>query len=372
MKKYCKVLVTLSLITTIILSYTIFTIRTTANSQNTTKIAHTLPNWNSDSKTVHSIVSFVQSVTDQNSENYIPEEKRIVVFDFDGTLYGEHFPMYFDQSMLIYRLLYDKNYTATAEQKEFAKGLELTYLDNQPDPESSKTVEQVSAESFEGFSIKDYRTYIRKFMSFPVIGFDGMTYGDGFYLPMVSLVQYLSENNFTIFVSTGSECDLVREIMRGTLDKWIPPYSVIGSTFSLAATGQGNIVGDEYTYSPDDKIFIEGKDVTFRNLKTNKIVSLINQIGAIPIMTFGNSSGDFSIAQYVTLHGGKSYMLVLDDIDREYVNLEDAESFKKSCEELGFETISAKTEFETIYNKNIVKTNNNYRFSEIADYLKTK
>ena len=47
----------------------------------------------------------------------------------------------------------------------------------------------------------------------PVIGFSDMTYGDGFYLPMISLIQYLAENNFIIFISSGSECDLVREIM---------------------------------------------------------------------------------------------------------------------------------------------------------------
>ena len=37
----------------------------------------------------------------------------------------------------------------------------------------------------------------------------------------------------TVFISSGSERALVRELIRGTLDEWIPPYRVIGSTFSL-------------------------------------------------------------------------------------------------------------------------------------------
>ncbi len=315
-----------------------------------------VPNWVKDSKAMKSIIAFVKSVTDKNSIEYIPVEQRIVVFDFDGTLYGEHFPTYFDQSMLIYRLLYDKNYQATEEQKEYAKALEMVYFDNQPWPESTKTVEQIAAESFEGFTVEEYREYVHEFMTFQVTGFDNMTYKDGFYLPMISLIKYLSDNEFTIFISSGSECDLVREVTEGTLDKWIPPYRVIGSTFSLAATEQGNVIGEEYTYTKDDKVLIEGKDVTFRNLKMNKVISIIDEIGAVPIMAFGNSTGDFSMAQYVLQHGGKVYMLLSDDEKRDYGNQKEASLFEKQCSELGFETISIKDEFETIYNKDVKKT----------------
>ena len=31
--------------------------------------------------------------------------------------------------------------------------------------------------------------YIRRFMDYPVMGFDGLTYGEGFYLPMMSMVK---------------------------------------------------------------------------------------------------------------------------------------------------------------------------------------
>ena len=46
-----------------------------------------------------------------------------------------------------------------------------------------------------------------------------------------ALVEYLSENGFTVFISSGSERALVRELIRGTLDAWIAPDRVIGSTF---------------------------------------------------------------------------------------------------------------------------------------------
>ena len=137
-----------------------------------------IPNWNLDSKTMKSIVSFVQNATNPNSIEYIPVEQRIAIFDFDGTLYGEHFPTYFDLSMLIYRLLYDKSYNATEEQIAYAKALERTYFDNEPWVEYTKTEKQIAAESFQNFTVEDYREYVRKFMSYPVIGFEGMTYSE--------------------------------------------------------------------------------------------------------------------------------------------------------------------------------------------------
>lgn len=50
-------------------------------------------------------------------------------------------------------------------------------------------------------------------MKTPVAGFDNMTYGEGFYLPMVELVKYLAEHGFTVFISSGSERLLARELM---------------------------------------------------------------------------------------------------------------------------------------------------------------
>ena len=44
----------------------------------------------------------VREAADPNSAAYIPPEKRIVVFDFDGTLYGERFPTYFDTCLFLH------------------------------------------------------------------------------------------------------------------------------------------------------------------------------------------------------------------------------------------------------------------------------
>ena len=47
-----------------------------------------IPYWAEDSAVAESIIAYVKDITDESSENFVPEEDRIVVFDFDGTLYG--------------------------------------------------------------------------------------------------------------------------------------------------------------------------------------------------------------------------------------------------------------------------------------------
>ncbi len=43
----------------------------------------TILHWTADSPTMASIVSFVADVTDEKSESFVPEDRRIAVFDMD-------------------------------------------------------------------------------------------------------------------------------------------------------------------------------------------------------------------------------------------------------------------------------------------------
>ena len=89
--------------------------------------------WNADSPTMASVISFVASVTDENSKDFVPEDQRIAVFDMDGTLYGELFPTYFDESLLLHRLLHDESYQAPEEDLAWAKEAEEALLSGQSD-----------------------------------------------------------------------------------------------------------------------------------------------------------------------------------------------------------------------------------------------
>ena len=313
-----------------------------------------IPYWTEGSAVADSIVAYVKSVTDETSDSYVAPADRIAIFDFDGTLYGERYPTYFDTCLFIHRALHDESFTAPDDIREYAQAMEAALYNHLPEPDSDKSTAQCAAECFKEMTTEEYCEYVKKFMASPAFGFEGMTYAEGFYKPMSEVVKYLAENDFTIFISSGSERAMVRELIKGNLDEWIPSDRVIGSTFSLIASGQGTKAGRKYTISADDQILMEGNLVT-KNQNTNKVFSIIDEIGKCPILVFGNSSGDLAMAQYVLQHGGKGYMLLCDDTERDYGDLAVAAKFADSCEKMGLETVSMKNDFSTIYGDNAVK-----------------
>ncbi|MCR4722355.1 MAG: hypothetical protein K5629_01075 [Eubacteriales bacterium] len=64
--------------------------------------------WNDGAKSLYALTSFVQKVTSEDSDDFIPVEDRIAVFDMDGTLLGELCPTYFEYMLLYHRLTEDK------------------------------------------------------------------------------------------------------------------------------------------------------------------------------------------------------------------------------------------------------------------------
>ena len=305
--------------------------------------------WTEDSPAMKSVINFVSEVTDEKSEKFVPAEKRTAVFDSDGTLYGELFPTYVDQCLMIHRLVHDDTYKGNEEDTAYCEALEKYLLNGGEKPKAPRSSGDIIADAFKGFTVEEYREYVRKFMSEPVAGFENMTYADGYYKPMISLIKYLAENGFKVYINSGAEVNMLRELSSDVLGEYIPSYQVIGTRFGITAENRSDDVkARDYTPSADEKIIFDGT-VKFKNLKLNKVVSIINDIGISPLLAFGNSSGDLAMGQYVMQHGGKAYMLLCDDTDRDHGDTEVAASFKEDCDKMGMETVSMKNEFATIY-----------------------
>ena len=320
---------------------------TQQSSQTESKTA-SIEYWTEDSPAMKSIISFVSEVTDESSDKFVPEADRIAVFDSDGTLYGELFPTYVDQCLMIHRLVHDDTYKGAAEDVEYCRALEQYLLNGGEKPKAPRSSGDIISEAFKGFTVEEYREYIRKFMSEPVAGFENMTYADGYYKPMISLVKYLTENGFKVYINSGAEVNLLRELSKDTLGQYIPSYQVIGTRYGFIADGQEDTKARDYTPAADEKITFDGTS-KFKNLKLNKVVSIINDLGISPLLAFGNSSGDLAMGQYVIQHGGKAYMLLCDDTERDHGDTEVAAAFKEDCDKMGMETVSMKNEFTTIY-----------------------
>ena len=78
----------------------------------------TIPYWTEGSAVADSIIAYVKSVTDETSDSYVAPADRIAIFDFDGTLYGERYPTYFDTCLFIHRALHDETFTAPDDIRE--------------------------------------------------------------------------------------------------------------------------------------------------------------------------------------------------------------------------------------------------------------
>ena len=326
----------------------------TEDGETPTVLAH----WAEDSPAMQSIIAFVEQSVDESSAGYIPKEDRIAVFDNDGTLYGERAPTYFNDWLYIQRALYDESYKAPEELKSFAQAWEDKVLRAIPIEDFDAKERELGPKLYEGLTTEEYDEVVRRFKQLPVWGFEGMTYGEAFYKPMISLVKYLYDNGYTIYNVTATYRDAVRVLTEGVLDEYIPWDHVIGTDLLYVASGDADRNSMFYELKPDDELVIAG-ELFIKNQKTNKAALIQQEIGRRPVLAFGNSTGDFSMATYTLQnekYGGRAYMLLCDDTERDYGSPETAASFKKKCDENGFYTISMRDEFLTIYGDGAVKT----------------
>lgn len=315
--------------------------------------------WNEDSPAFQKIVEFVEDVTNPVSANFIPVEDRIATFDMDGTFYCETAPLYFQEVMFFYRALEDKNYNAPKEMVDFAKKIKPKVYNKTglTKAENEKHFKYLT-KAYAGMTDEEYRAYVRNFMETNETGLTNLKRGEAFYLPMVEIISYLSNNGFAVYVDTACGVSTTRELVGDILP--IQYDRIVGSDFVYTSTGMGkdnpkNHFFDRYK----EKIVISGEPIN-DNAKTVKIFSIINQIGKKPVLAFGNSSGDTSMFEY-TLQDNKyrseAFYVLCDDTERELGKPERAEKEKVFAAKRGYNTISMRDDWKTIYGDNVKREN---------------
>ena len=95
--------------TAILVVLTILLLASCASTQAQKKVsgAEYLSLWTEDAPLRNELIAYMEAITDPSSPDYIPVEDRIAVFDFDGTLFCETDPNYFDYTLLLYRVTED-------------------------------------------------------------------------------------------------------------------------------------------------------------------------------------------------------------------------------------------------------------------------
>ncbi len=319
----------------------------------------TLSLWNDGAPAKDALIAYLQDVTDPNSPDFIPSENRVAVFDFDGTLFCETDPNYFDFMMLVYRVLEDPTYKDVASdyEKEVAN---MIVAQNETGSLSSDVVVphgKAVASSFKGFTLEQFNDYVLAFKEQPMPSYNGMNRGYGFYLPMIEVVNLLVENDFIVYVLSGTDRLIVRGLFQNSPLEYLPNAQIIGSDMSLVATGQGDVDGLEYTFTSDDQVILGG-EFLLKDLKMNKVSNIVRHIGLQPVLAFGNTSSDFAMAEYTITNNpyrSLAFMLCCDDLVRENGNLEKAQKMVDNCNQFGWTPISMKNDWKTIYGPSVSK-----------------
>ena len=317
--------------------------------------------WNENAASLQALKAYISDVTDPQSPNFIPVEDRICVSDMDGTLYSELAPTYAEWYMFFHRIYDDPTYTPNATEKAFAdeclkaakSGKIATDLDSGEDHSQSY--------AFEGMTLDEFDDYSEKFLrTTPLDGLSNCTFGEAFYLPMVEVIRYLQANGFTFYVVTGADRQLARVILRAVPS--VRPNNVIGTDSNPIARRQGFSGGLYFQFESED-VMMRGPFIWTMG-KMAKVSHIAREIGIRPVMALGNSSGDGSMLNYARFnpkYRGFAMGVLCDDTERDWGNVDSAASFGKMCDHFGWEKISMRDDWKTIYGDGVEKTERKFR-----------
>jgi phosphoserine phosphatase len=249
--------------------------------------ADPLPSWN-DTGPKRAIIAFVERVTREGSNDFVPVHQRIATFDNDGTLWCEQ-PMYFQMIFA-----FDRIKATAGEHPEWKKKEPYKFvLDGNLmsfGATGQKGLLDIMAATHAGMTIYDFHSTVSEWMRTARHPRFKRPYDQCIYQPMHELLAYLRANEFETFIVSGGGV----EFMRPWVEKayGIPPQQVVGSSGVV-----------KYELEGDTPMLMKEPKVEFIDDGPGKPVGINRFIGRRPIMAFGNSDGDYEMLRYTTAAG---------------------------------------------------------------------
>ena len=321
--------------------------------------AVTFPSWNPDSQSLGELVDFVAAVTDEESPEYLDPADRIATFDMDGTILCEKAPVYIDYCLTMYRVLDDPTFDATEEERDAMQQVrDHAYSEGATFHPENITKDDLVASAFAGMTPGEFRDYVVDFADkTDVVGFEGMTYGQSFYQPMIEVIDYLKANDFDVWMVSACE----REVVRALVERYDIPYDhVIATDVPYYASGKGeDKAADDYNMGQEEEILLGAPLDEVECGKSGKPAAIVREIGKRPVLAFGNSSGDYSMLNFAEgnpEHTGMGFFVVCDDTEREYGSDEKAAEYYEKVEKEGWTPFSMANDWKTIYGEEVQKT----------------
>ena len=263
-------------------------------------LADPLPSWNATG-TEAAIVDFVTRVADPASPDFVPEAARIAVFDNDGTLWSEK-PFYF-QGLYALQRLRDKAAADSAILKDAtleaaARGDMAAAMAG-----GEKGLVEILDVSHAGLTVDAFQSDAHAWLTTAKHPTSGLPYAEMTFQPMLELLSYLRDNDFSTYIVSGGGVDFMRAIARQAYG--VSPWQVVGS--------EG---GTRYVPGPDGApVLMKEGGVAFIDDGPGKPVGIERHIGQRPIFAAGNSDGDLQMLQWTTAGAGPRFGLLVHHTD---------------------------------------------------------
>ncbi|QSH41616.1 HAD family hydrolase [Lentisphaerota bacterium ZTH] len=255
------------------------------------------------------IVKFVQRAV-----KVYPPEQRVAVFDMDGTLICEK-PMYVESYFAAAKMAADAQVNPDLlKQPYYNEAVNI----NQGDF-SQKTVDKFQSgipqcwlTAFANMDESDFVKYVADSKGIIMHPRTGLPLAETFYPPMLELIKYLKDNDFKVYIVSGTSTGAVRGMCHGVI--------------KLA---NAQLIGTEDMLNPvyyKDKAPVMKRMAVIRmprTLRDGKTTNILDHIGVRPILAVGNTTDDFGMLQYTTsgstpLKPRLGMLVKHDDAVREY------------------------------------------------------
>jgi phosphoserine phosphatase len=299
-----------------------------------------LPSWNDSPRKV-AIVDFVEAVTTEGGEKFVPVEDRIAVFDNDGTLWTEQ-PVYFQLAFVLDRI------------KALAP--------DHPEWRENEPYKSVLAGDVKGLAASGQEGLIELLMAthanmttdaFSKLATDWFAsaqhprfkkhYNELTFLPMRELLDYLRANGFKTYIVSGGGIEFMRPMTQQMYG--IPPEQVIGSS-----------IVTKYMLKDGVPILMRDSKVDFIDDGAGKPVGINSRIGRRPIFVAGNSDGDYEMLRWSTAGTGPRLGIIVHHTDavREYAYDKDSQMGRldkamAEAPERGWLLIDMRADWKMIY-----------------------
>ncbi|WP_251977590.1 HAD family hydrolase [Salinicola avicenniae] len=243
--------------------------------------ADPLPTW-APGDTKSAIIDFVETTTDPESDSYLPESRRIAVFDNDGTLWSEQ-PYYFQLAYALDRAesapagILSDELQAAVNERDLATLLEG----------GDEALLEILNVSHSGMSVEAFQADVADWLAKARHPESGFAYDQMVFQPMLELLGYLRDAGYRTYIVSGGGVDFMRVFAEDVYG--IPPQNVIGSTGNLEVSREGERLA-----------LIKRGDIAFLDDVDGKPIAIQRTLGGRPAMAVGNSDGDVPMMIWAT------------------------------------------------------------------------